>query len=95
MTIMRITRYTTDPADVPAMLARRDALVAAVRVAHPGMRDASLGRVDERTWLDLWRWESRVQLEAAVADTPNIPEAAAAFALTSDVTVEVADLLDA
>lgn len=76
MSIIRITRYTTDPADVAAMLSRRDALVSAVRAAHPGLQQATLGRVDRDTWLDLWWWGSREELQAAVADTRTCPRRA-------------------
>jgi hypothetical protein len=51
-------------------------------------------RVDDQTWIDAWRWESRTNAEAAIANVPTIPEAAAAFSLTRDATAELADLVD-
>jgi len=92
--VLRLTRFTTDPADAREMLARRSALIDAVRRAYPGLVQAQLAQVDDQTWIDAWRWESRVNAEAALADAAAIPEAAAAFSLTRDATAEFADLVD-
>jgi hypothetical protein len=44
----------------------------------------------------MWQWSSREHAQAAVtlAHTGQIPEAGAAFALTSDVTTEFTDVVD-
>jgi hypothetical protein len=92
--VLRLTRFKTDPADAEEMLARRNALVDAVRRAYPGLIHAQLVKVDDDTWMDAWRWESRANAQAAIADTAAIPEAAAAFSLTRDASAEFADLVD-
>lgn len=94
MAVLRLTRFKTDPADAEEMLARRNALVDAVRRAYPGLIHAQLVKVDDDTWMDAWRWESRANAQAAIADTAAIPEAAAAFSLTRDASAEFADLVD-
>jgi Antibiotic biosynthesis monooxygenase len=92
--VLRLTRFKTDPADAEEMLARRNALVDAVRRAYPGLIHAQLVKVDDDTWMDAWRWESRANAQAAIANTAAIPEAAAAFSLTRDASAEFADLVD-
>ena len=61
---------------------------------RPGLIQAQLARVDDQTWVDTWRWESRGNAQAAIANVPNIPEAGAAFSLTRDATAEFADVVD-
>jgi hypothetical protein len=95
MTVLRFTRYTTDPADAAEMLARRTALVAAARSAFPGLLDTQLAKLDDGTWIDIWHWESLAQAHAAIRDAPSVPEAAAAISLAKDVTVEFAEVVGA
>jgi quinol monooxygenase YgiN len=92
--VLRLTRFKTDPADAEEMLARRAALIAAVRQAYPGLLRAQRARLDEQTWIDAWRWDSRASAQAAIDHTSAIPEAGAAFSLTSDATAEFADVVD-
>jgi Antibiotic biosynthesis monooxygenase len=94
MAVLRVTRFKTDPADAEEMLARRKTLIDAVRRDYPGLIQAQLAKVDDQTWIDSWRWESRANAEAAIADVPSIPEAGAAFSVTRDATAEFADLVD-
>jgi hypothetical protein len=76
------------------MMARRADLVAATRRLYPGLIDARLLRVDDTTWLDLWRWESMARAEAAIAGAHDIPGATAAFELTSNVSAEFTEIVD-
>jgi quinol monooxygenase YgiN len=92
--VLRLTRFKTDPADVEAMLEKRAALIAAVRRSYPGLLQAQLAMADDETWIDAWRWDSRESAQAAIANAPAIPEAGAAFALTSDASAEFADVVD-
>jgi quinol monooxygenase YgiN len=94
MPVIRTSRFKTDPARAEEMLARRADLIAAVRAAHPGLAEARLARVGEDTWIDIWRWDSPANMQAALAGAPSLPEAAAAFALTRDLTAENAELVD-
>lgn len=91
MSVLRITRFKVRPQDADRMLELRSELIDRVREEAPGLRRTYLGQVDAETWLDLWLWDSRESLQSAV--DAQLPEAAAAFSVTSDVTGEVATLV--
>jgi heme-degrading monooxygenase HmoA len=57
------------------MLRRRPALEAAVRQRLPGLLDIRLVRLDDGTYLDVLRWESRAAADAATEEYSAIPEA--------------------
>lgn len=96
MPVLRFDRFTSDPDRTGELLARRATLVAAVRTAVPGLIQTRLTRIDERTWVDTWLWESKEAALAAVAQARAgaIPEVPAAFALTTDMTTEFAEVVD-
>jgi hypothetical protein len=94
MALIRTTRFTADPADVDTVLERRRKLLEAVRAAFAGPTETRLIRIDERTWVDMWRWDSGETLRAALGGAPGLPEAAAAFAVTRDVSAEQGDVVD-
>ena len=87
MAVIRTHHYTVDPADLPELLARRAAVIAAIRAAHPGLSSTRLTRLDDGTFTDAWRWDSAGQMHAALADMP-IPEARAAMSLTREATAQ-------
>ena len=96
MAVIRTIRFEVAPADVEEMIARRNALVAAVRNAFPGLTKACLARAGDQVWIDSWRWESAASLDAALqaAATGALPEAGPAFALTGNATGESAEIVD-
>jgi hypothetical protein len=96
MAVMRLDRFKADPASVDELMARRQALVTAIRLATPGLIRARLTRVNDETWIDMWSWETLAHAQAAakLAQTGQIPEAGTAFALTTDVTTEFAEVVD-
>ncbi|TWD83565.1 hypothetical protein FB561_4731 [Kribbella amoyensis] len=95
MSVLRLTRFVAaDPQQVDEILAARAALIAAVRATTDSLTETKLARVDDETWLDVWRWESGEALDQVTAVAPNLPEAKAAFALVKDATVERYDLVD-
>jgi hypothetical protein len=94
MALIRTTRFTADPADAETVLERRGKLLEAVRAAFAGPTGTRLVRVDERTWVDMWRWDSPETLRAALDGAPRLPEAAAAFAVARDVSAEQGDIVD-
>jgi hypothetical protein len=94
MALIRTTRFTADPADTATVLQRRRNLLDAIRARFCGPAEARLIRVDERTWVDMWRWDSPETLQAALAAAPSLPEAAAAFAVARDISAEQGDLVD-
>ena len=68
-----------------AMLAKRPAFVGAMKRAIPGLVDASLVKLEDGTWLDIVRWESREAAEEAPAAHDELPEAAEMDALVEEV----------
>jgi heme-degrading monooxygenase HmoA len=57
------------------MMRRRPALEAGVREKLPGLLDIHLLRLDDGTYIDLLRWESREAADAAIEEFANVPEA--------------------
>jgi hypothetical protein len=57
MATLRLARCTIDPAHTQAVLAKRAALVAAIRDAVPGLIQARLAKADDQT---LWQGGRRV-----------------------------------
>jgi hypothetical protein len=76
------------------LVARRAQLISAVRAAYAGLAEPRLAGVGEDKWVDMWRWDSPMSMQAALAGAPALPGAAAAFSLTHDVTAEEAELID-
>lgn len=89
MAIIRTTRFEVASERVDEMLARRGALIAAVRAAYPGLADTRLARVDDRTWVDTWRWDSEADLQRVLGAAGSMPEAGAAFALAENTRLDV------
>ena len=57
------------------MLSRRPALEAGVRQKLPGLLDIRLVRLDDGTYLDVLRWESREAADAAIELFAEVSEA--------------------
>lgn len=94
MSVLRMSRFTVDPTSSGEMLARRATMIDALRARFPGLLEAQLSRIDDSTWVDVWRWESRQAAEAAIQGAPGLPEVSAAFAVARDVTAEFAEPVD-
>lgn len=94
MTVLRIVRFTTDPESADEMLVRRAALIDATRGRFDGLLGTRLARVDERTWIDHWHWESADRMQNAVDNVAAIPGAEEAFAVIGNPTPEVAEVVD-
>ena len=96
MAVIRTTRFEVTPSDVEEMVARRNAVIEAVRKSCPGLTAARLARIDEEVWVDEWRWDSPASMEAALAaaGSGRLPEAGPAFALTRNSSAEVAEVID-
>lgn len=91
MSVIVLTRVTIDPADAGELVVTHAAAVASQEAA--GLEAAELGKIDETTWIAVWHWESLDHLTTARANPPA--EAHAAFALTTNPTVEEIDVVDA
>lgn len=85
MHALELARYHVDIDKAEQLRSRWPAAVAAVRARFPGLIDASLARLDERTWIDVWRWETLEAATAAAAGAGDLPEVAAMFALIDEV----------
>jgi hypothetical protein len=93
MAVTRTHHYAVDEADVPELLARRAAVIAAIRAAHTGLSHTRLIRLEDGTFTDTWRWDSAGQMQAALAAMP-IPEARAAMSLTHGATAQDGEIID-
>lgn len=94
MSVITITRFTIEP-DVAAALRTRHAdLIAAIRSTTAGLVEARLGKVDEQTWVGIWRWDSAEHLQAARRIAPDLPETAAAFSLARTAAADDVAVVD-
>jgi hypothetical protein len=57
------------------LLSRRPALEAGVKEKLPGLLDITLVRLEDGTFLDVLRWESRAAADAAIPRFEEVPEA--------------------
>jgi Antibiotic biosynthesis monooxygenase len=94
MAVSRTHRYSVDPGDLEEFLARRAAVIDAIRAAHPGLSEARLTRLEDGTFTDVWRWDSAEQMQAAAADMARFPQARDAMALTKDRTALDGEIID-
>jgi len=61
--------------DEAEMVRRRPSLEAGVRAKLPGLLDIRLVRLDDGTYIDVLRWESREAADAAIEKFADVPEA--------------------
>jgi hypothetical protein len=94
MAVVRMHRYTVAPDDLQELLARRAAVIAAIRAAHDGLAETRLTRLEDGTFTDIWRWDSAEQMKAAFASAPALPEVAAAMSLARDATAQNGEIID-
>jgi hypothetical protein len=93
MAVVRTHHYTVEPADLAELLARRSALITAIRTAYPGLAGTRLTRLEDDTFADSWSWETAEQMQAAFSAT-SLPEAQAARSLTHDHTAVDGEIVD-
>lgn len=94
MPVIRTTRFTANPGDAETVLERRRDLLDAIRARRSGPTETRLIRIDDRTWVDMWRWDSLEAMETALDGAPSLPQAAAAFVVAQDVSAEFGDVVD-
>ncbi|MBF8185263.1 antibiotic biosynthesis monooxygenase [Nonomuraea sp. K274] len=94
MPVISITRFQADAAGADEVRARHAALVAATRDALPGLTEARLGRLDDGTWVGVWRWDSAASLQAARQTIPPTAVGVAAFEVVREATGEDIEVLD-
>ena len=93
MAVAKTHNYTVGPADLDELLARRAALITAVRAAYPGLAGTQLTRLEDGTFSDTWRWDSAEHMRAA-RPTTSLPEARAAMSLIRDHSARNGEILD-
>ena len=93
MAVAKTHNYTVGPADLDELLARRAALITAVRAAYPGLAGTQLTRLEDGTFSDTWRWDSVEDMRAARPAT-SLPEARAAMSLIRDHSARNGEILD-
>ena len=93
MTVTRTHHYTVADADLDELLARRAALITAVRAAYPGLTGTQLTRLEDGTFTDTWRWDTAERMRAARPAT-ELPEARAAMSLVRDHTARNGEIVD-
>jgi quinol monooxygenase YgiN len=93
MTAIEITRFRVDPARADELVAARAPMLAAFRAHRPAVLSADLVRIDESTWVDLVRWASRADFDAAQDHSADPPEMGAFFAVIAElISMEVGEV---
>ena len=72
---LEVVRFTVRPGERDQFLARRDAAIAALRERFPGLIDGHLAEYDDGSWIDVLRWRTREEAEAAAAGMPELEAA--------------------
>ncbi|MDT0156645.1 hypothetical protein Q9R19_03295 [Microbacterium sp. ARD32] len=94
MTSVRTHRYAVDAGDVDTMLERRGNLLDGIRSANPAFAGATLIRLDDGSYLDIWSWNSAEDMQRASQAAAEVPLVGATMSLTSDHTSIDGEVLD-
>jgi hypothetical protein len=94
MSVVRMHRYTIDPANLPELLRRRAALVGKIRSRFDGLAEARLTRLEDGSYIDAWRWDSIEQMKNALVAAPTLPEVGATMSMTSNRSAEDGEIVD-
>jgi hypothetical protein len=94
MATVRTHRYTVETGNLAAMLERRTNLINGIRSANPAFADATLIRLEDGSYLDIWRWDSADDMQRAAQAARDFPLVGATLSLTTDHTVIDGEVLD-
>jgi len=94
MATVRTHRYTVDTGDLATMLERRTNLIDGIRSANPAFTEATLIRMEDGSYLDIWRWDSAADMQRAAEAAVGFPQVGATLSLTADHTVIDGEILD-
>lgn len=94
MTAVRTHYYTVETGNLATMLERRTNLIDGVRAANPAFAEATLIKLDDGSYLDIWRWDSAAEMQRALQAAGSIPLVGATLSLTTDHTVIDGEVLD-
>jgi hypothetical protein len=70
--VVELVRFTVKAGHEEGIVGDRDAAMAALSAACPGMRRATLTRLPDGSWVDLIVWDSLELAEQAAAAMPGI-----------------------
>jgi hypothetical protein len=84
MEAFELARFRVDPSKAESLRQAWPRAVDSISTRFPGLLEANLARLDERTWMDVWRWESAAAAGAATKGAHEVPQAAAYFGLIDE-----------
>lgn len=94
MARVRTHRYRVDTGDLVEMLEQRSNLINGIRSANPAFAAATLIRMDDGSYLDIWRWDSAEDMQRAAEAARDVPLVGATLGMTTDHTVIDGEILD-
>lgn len=74
---LEVVRFRAKAGSEAGLIDDRAAMIADVRERHPGLIRAELTKLDDGSYLDVLRWRSKAEAEAANAESGSIPGFAA------------------
>lgn len=95
MATVRTHRYTLAPDQVERFLAQRAELIGQWRAAGFDLVETRLYRLEDGTYLDIWRWASEEQMAQAFEAMGDIPLIGATLGMTIDHSAVDGEQLDA
>lgn len=94
MAVVRTHRYTVETGRLAQMLEQRSTLIQGLRAAHPAFSAATLVRLEDGSYLDIWRWESADAMQVAAQAARDVPLAGATLGLTTERETLDGEVLD-
>jgi hypothetical protein len=94
MASVRTHRYTMSPDKVEKFLAQRAELIGQWRDAGFDVEETRLYRLEDGTYLDIWRWASDEVMAKAFDAMDELPLVGATLGMTSDHSAVDGELVD-
>ena len=93
--VVELARFKVDLESESEFLATRPAMVEAVLEKVPGLREISLVRLDDGTWIDVVTWRSRAAADQGAKLAAALPEARRWLEQVSeDVSMNLGQVID-
>lgn len=94
MATVRTHRYTVETGSLATMLELRTHLIDGIRSDNPALAEATLIKLDDGSYLDIWRWDTAEGMRRAAQVAGSIPLVGATLTLTADHSVLDGEVLD-
>ena len=94
MAVVRTHRYTVETGTLAQLLEQRSTLIQGLRAANPAFTASSLIRMEDGSYLDVWRWESADAMRDAAQAAQQVPLVGATVGLMTDHVVLDGEVLD-